>query len=344
MKDTFISITIGSKAYTIDNTHHNFEAVRNAIRNKEWDSILPLIDIKQVFEKWVAEDLGDDEDVFNIDYQTEVITYMNTPLHNTLTKRIFAMWKEGFDVKPMVMFLRNLMNNPSSIAVRELYDFLETGNMPITEDGHFLAYKKIRSDYRDIHTGKIDNSVGQKPEMPRNMVDDNRNNTCSQGLHFCSQSYLERYGSSSISTRVVILKINPADVVSIPADYNNTKGRCWKYEVYGEVDSVDAHDQTITFETSVYPSKADSKKTPEIFNVDDLQKKLLQVPNTVLVRVFNLLTNSSLVKFRDKITGVTRICNWVKAPNEHADVMSRIKQVNREITFWMAPEDDEYYE
>jgi hypothetical protein len=32
----------------------------------------------------------------------------------------------------------------------------------------------------------------------------------------------------------MILKINPADVVSIPSDYNNTKGRTCRYEVVGE--------------------------------------------------------------------------------------------------------------
>ena len=34
---------------------------------------------------------------------------------------------------------------------------------------------------------------------------------------------------------MVILKINPRDVVSIPTDYNNTKGRTCRYEVVGEV-------------------------------------------------------------------------------------------------------------
>ena len=31
----------------------------------------------------------------------------------------------------------------------------------------------------------------------------------------------------------MILKINPADVVSVPTDYNNSKGRCCKYTVVG---------------------------------------------------------------------------------------------------------------
>jgi hypothetical protein len=33
----------------------------------------------------------------------------------------------------------------------------------------------------------------------------------------------------------MILKISPADVVSIPTDYNNSKGRTCKYEVIGEL-------------------------------------------------------------------------------------------------------------
>jgi hypothetical protein len=33
----------------------------------------------------------------------------------------------------------------------------------------------------------------------------------------------------------MVVKINPADVVSIPNDYSNTKGRTWRYEVVGEI-------------------------------------------------------------------------------------------------------------
>lgn len=36
----------------------------------------------------------------------------------------------------------------------------------------------------------------------------------------------------------MVLKINPQDVVSIPTDYNNTKGRCCKYTVVGELEQA----------------------------------------------------------------------------------------------------------
>ena len=131
------------------------------------------------------------------------------------------------------------MNNPSKRAVTELYGFLEKNSLPITPDGHFLAYKKVRKDFLDIHSGTMSNAVGTVVEMERNMVDDDQNRTCSTGLHFCSQEYLAHFGDGT--SRTVILKINPADVVSIPNDYNNSKGRACRYEVIGEL-GVDPED------------------------------------------------------------------------------------------------------
>jgi hypothetical protein len=130
------------------------------------------------------------------------------------------------------------MQNPSKRAVEELYTFLEKGNLPLTPDGYFLAYKKVQHDFKDIHSGTMDNSPGKIVEMERNAVDDNMHNTCSTVLHFCAKEYLPHFGnraSGKKADRVVILKINPADVVSIPADYNSTKGRACRYEVIGEL-------------------------------------------------------------------------------------------------------------
>ena len=124
------------------------------------------------------------------------------------------------------------MQNPSKRSVTELYGFLEKGNMPITPDGHFLAYKKVRADYRDCHTGTMDNSVGQIVEMERNFVDDDKDRTCSTGLHFCSRDYLNHFGGE----RIMIVKVNPKDVVSIPSDYNDSKGRACRYEVISELE------------------------------------------------------------------------------------------------------------
>jgi hypothetical protein len=141
--------------------------------------------------------------------------------------------REGLPHEPLLNFFKNLMDNPSKRAVDELYDFLEAGELPITEDGHFLAFKNVRSNYRDIHSGNFDNSVGKVCEMPRNGVDEDKERTCSYGLHFCSIKYLPHF-SDGENGKTMIVKINPRDVVAIPADYNNTKGRTCRYEVVAE--------------------------------------------------------------------------------------------------------------
>jgi hypothetical protein len=74
--------------------------------------------------------------------------------------------------------------------------------------------------------------------MPRNQVDEDKDRTCSHGLHFCAQSYLSQYHGGN--GKVVIVKINPADVCAIPSDYANAKGRCSKYLVFSDCAGYEA--------------------------------------------------------------------------------------------------------
>lgn len=159
-----------------------------------------------------------------------------TPVEKVLATRLLDMLKLGLDVEPMARFVENLYDNPSYRAVNELYGFLEASNLTITPDGCFLAYKRVRDDYMDIYTGKMDNSIGSHPWMNRNEVDDNKEETCSKGLHFCGRDYLGSYGTSSNGCRTMVVKVNPRDVVSIPVDYNNHKGRACEYDVVGELE------------------------------------------------------------------------------------------------------------
>lgn len=224
MNDKFVSIVIDNTPYTVMAYDTRFDQLINAIKAEDWDLVRQFAD-KKVAVKVQSKGV--------ITVEDGTVKWYGKPLHTALTTRMIQMMEDGFNIKPLMAFLENLMMNPSSTAVNELYGFLEAGGHPVTPDGHFLAYKRVNAKYKDCHTGTIDNSIGQKPEMPRNMVDDNRSNTCSQGLHFCALSYLPAFHNTE-DTHVMIVKINPADVVSIPSDYNNAKGRCWKYEVIGE--------------------------------------------------------------------------------------------------------------
>ena len=217
-----VVIVIDGEPHTINKTHMTYNKVVEAIKAGKWDQVKELINPTKVLVNYSRG---------NVSVVDGELFWRGQPFHNALASRIVSMLEDGFNIEPMVQFMNNLMRNPSKRAVDELYGFLEKNSLPITPDGHFLAYKRVRGDYKDCHTGTMDNSVGKVVEMERNMVDDNRDNTCSAGLHFCSHSYLQSFSGE----RTVIVKIDPADVVSIPSDYNNAKGRTCRYEVVGEV-------------------------------------------------------------------------------------------------------------
>ena len=219
-----IVVIIDNQPHTITSTHIGYEKIKEAIKANDWDAVKDVIDPKKQILEYGAG---------NVAIQGSKVFWKEREMHGVLTSRLIEMYQDGFPVEPLIAFMENLMQNPSKRAVEELYGFLEKGNLPLTPDGHFLAYKKVRQDFKDCHTGTMDNSVGQVVEMERNAVDDDQNRTCSAGLHFCSKEYLPHFGGHD--ARTVILKINPRDVVSIPTDYNNAKGRACRYEVIGEL-------------------------------------------------------------------------------------------------------------
>lgn len=221
--------------YTVrrDEDPDKYNSMIEAIRAEDWEAVHDIANPVRKLLVWVS-DSGRVRITPNVDGYVS-ITFDGRSMHSTLVNRMVDLYRQGLDVTPLALFMENLHQNPSKRSVDELYGFLERSNLPITPDGHFLAYKKVRGDYRDIHSGTFDNSVGKVCSMPRNQVDDEKERTCSSGLHFCSKEYLPHFGWGG-GNRVVILKINPRDVVSIPIDYENAKGRCCRYEVVGEIE------------------------------------------------------------------------------------------------------------
>ena len=241
-----LSCVINGTNYKINAaTHSNYEKIIDAIKAKDWVTVEQLIDFKVSLVNYAKGKL---------EIRSGECYWEGRHFHNALTKRLMSMFEQGFDIDPMINFVNNLMLNTSKTAVDELYDFLEKNTLPITSDGYFLAYKKVKREvikdeegveketgrFVDIHSGTMDNSVGVTVSMNRNEVDDNRNNTCSSGLHFCSVSYLKHFGSEK--DPIVILKVHPKDVVSIPIDYNNQKGRACEYLILEEYCDPDKKD------------------------------------------------------------------------------------------------------
>lgn len=194
------------------------------------------------------------------------ITYNGEILHNALSDRMLEILSLGLDIAPWIRFMENLYQNPAEHARQELYLWMEKSDLPITSDGCFLAYKRVASDYYDLYSHTVYNGVGTVVEMPggRQDVDPERDHLCSRGLHFCSKDYLPSYRSGN--GVILVVKINPSDVVSIPSDYNNTKGRTWKYEVVDELPDTDV---TRGWDTPIYSDYDDDEDGFDYDDYDD---------------------------------------------------------------------------
>ncbi len=206
-----------------------------AIKNKAWDEIPALVSAAKRVEQF-------SNGKFVVDNGRILVNGIEAP--PVLGKKIIAFANEGLPYEPLVKFAANLQSNPSYRAVQELFTFLEKNDHPITEDGNFIAYKRVRGNFKDIHSNTFDNSPGAEPSVPRNEVDEDCNVTCSKGLHVANWEYAHtQFASSDPATDIMLeVEVNPADVVAIPVDYNNAKMRVCKYKVLGVVDSEHSSD------------------------------------------------------------------------------------------------------
>ena len=217
------TVVVTAQSYQFDAGHPSYASLVDCVKTGDVDTFLELIDIGTSIENWAEG---------NFRFENGHLYYVEEQVCDTITKRMMNMILEGFDYKPMLNFLERLYQNPSYRAIHELYSFLEHRHLPITPDGYLLAYKAVTDEFMDKYSRTIDNSVGQKVTMPRFRVDDNCSVGCSAGLHVGAIEYVKSYGSAG--DKVMICKIDPANVVSVPVDSDQQKVRCCEYEVVAE--------------------------------------------------------------------------------------------------------------
>lgn len=224
--DNNITVNYNGQTHIISRSDKLADQLIDKLRNNLKEEIPDLISAAQRIEKYT-------NGVFKV--ESGQIILDGHPVHEGLSRKILDFQADGLPFEPLVNFAKNLMRNPSNRAVNELFQFLEKNDHPITEDGKFIAYRKVRSDFKDIYTGKMDNSVGNTVEMPRNKVNEDSNQTCSHGLHVANWDYsCNKYGSSTDT--MLEVEVDPADVVAIPSDYNQSKMRVCRFKVLSVVD------------------------------------------------------------------------------------------------------------
>lgn len=222
-RDCVTITTAAGKTLSLRSGADNFAAARTKIINEDWAGIEDLFLPGKPLLSWLGE---------GFTYADGIISYKGEPIHGGLSARMLKMSEEGRSPKPLMRFWARLQNNPSMRSVNQLWPFLDHKGIPITEDGFFLAYKAVRQDWLDAYSGRILNTVGKTIEMPRNKISDDPKEACHFGLHVGALEYAKNYGPSD--RRILICKVDPADVVCVPYDESNMKMRTCKYVVLAE--------------------------------------------------------------------------------------------------------------
>lgn len=203
--------------------HINYSKILEKVVAGDFDGIEPMLNIAKGIEEYTFG---------KIVIRNGQLFYGEHEIRNTLVDRILGNMRDGACFKRYVAFLDKLLENPSSRSLDQLYDFLKYTCLRIADDGFVYAYKGITSDWKDAYTGKIDNSVGKTITMPRNLISDDPDHACHKGLHCGTIKYAREYSGS----RLVIVKVHPKDVVSVPKDCTWQKCRVCEYTVVAECD------------------------------------------------------------------------------------------------------------
>ena len=220
-----MAVVIDGEPYVLRAEHPNFRFAVIALMEGDPDKLKSFMTLEGAIAEYL-EGTG-------VEVKNDRVYWNGKEMNGMLAERILNAMSEGIDATPFINFLNKLMQNPSDNSRAQLFKFVEKCGLTITPEGDFLGYKAVRKDYMDKHSGRFDNHTGNTLSMLRENVVDDESIGCGPGLHVGTFNYAHNvFGGGQ--DRVMIVAVNPSDVVSVPRDYEWQKLRCCQYTVVGE--------------------------------------------------------------------------------------------------------------
>ena len=239
-----VRILCDGKPYTVNQEHINYEKIIKAL--KDGTSEKELSDLLDLSKKVLSKRFGNKKDFFVFDDKDDMKLFIK--LHYSeklfevpriLAKRVSSVIKKDLPFENYLNFTVKLFNSGSKNVVSKLPEFLEKFEIPILEDGDFYAYIKVAYDYYDF-TGNFLSEPGKQVRMERFEVDDDHSKNRGYGLGVCpldeiDDFFISEEEDSNPFERILRVKVNPSDVVSIPLDDENDLIRTSGYVVIDEI-------------------------------------------------------------------------------------------------------------
>lgn len=219
----YLTVIINGKPYAIKTKTKRERKVLKLLKEKKFDAVKTFLDARARLKRYTKNE-------FKIK-ENQIYDSSNAVVPEIIVHKLASLEQSGVDYRILKNFWENLKHNPSENSRNQLYNYLIRNHYPLTEDGCFLAYKKVTKDDKgnlvDGYTKTIRNNIGDVVTISRKEVDDNGNNTCSTGLHVAAWKYAQEYSGEVL----IEVKVNPEDVVSVPIDYDFQKMRVCRYTV-----------------------------------------------------------------------------------------------------------------
>lgn len=122
-------------------------------------------------------------------------------------------------------------------TAKDLMKFVQKGDLHFADDGSLLIYKALKTKggygqerdpnlFVDCHTGNVPQRVGTLVCMDESLVDKDRRNECSNGLHVARRQYIGGFSGDVIT----LCKVAPEDVIAVP-EYDANKMRVCGYHI-----------------------------------------------------------------------------------------------------------------
>ena len=175
--------------------------------------------------------------------------HMLSLLNEDNTPKDEKLWKS------YVKFLDNLHQNVNEDIRKQLFRWIDYENKAghgfgITDDGCIVGYKGCKGTILEPMSsfegnaivdgveikGRIPNKVGSVVSMPRSSVQYDPEVGCSVGLHVGTRDYAINWAPI-----LLLVKVNPRDVVSVPYECASQKMRVCEYTVLKVTDASEEH-------------------------------------------------------------------------------------------------------
>ncbi len=233
------TVVVDNQSHQFDHTHPEYEGLVECVKTGDAEAFAELLEIGTVIENWSEG---------NFEFRDGFLYYEDEQVASQPTDRIIQLIKNGWDKMPMLAYLDRLYQNISNRAVMESYDWCSHRGLPITPDGYLVGYKGVgvyngkdktdkmgrplsTGDLVDKWSNSIRNNIADEVSMNRRKVSDNCNEGCSAGLHVGTYEYA--CGWAGPGGKVVLVRFDPADIVSVPTDCEYQKMRVSRYTVIG---------------------------------------------------------------------------------------------------------------